>query len=270
MKDLPKTTHLDLEPDNGWLRIWFNQPQLRNALTAEATEQLIAVLEAIRDDREVRGITLRGRGGIFCAGGDLKSFAALESMSQQDAYDAAIKISRNGARLFRLINEAPQFTLVIVEGAAMAGGLGLSCAADAIIAAKGSRFSLTETRIGLSPAQIAPYVIQRLGYAKGRQMMITAQMLNAEQALETGLIDQLADDDSDLERLEMEYINQIKKCAPGAVAITKQVINAINENSRDAQVQFAAEKFADCLTGDEAREGVASFVEKRKPDWSDS
>ena len=119
MSTLPKTENILLEEDHAWLTIWFNRPDNRNALSKELTTELKAVLNAIRDDRSIRGITLRGKGGVFCAGGDLKGFKNNYQGGSQTVDDIAAS-SRQGGEMFDLINEMPQFVLILVEGAAIA------------------------------------------------------------------------------------------------------------------------------------------------------
>nr|MCS5653593.1 enoyl-CoA hydratase/isomerase family protein [Candidatus Neomarinimicrobiota bacterium] len=172
MTNLPHTKNLELDISNDWLTIWLNRPNSRNALTNEMIEDFNNVFNSIRDDRSVRGITFRGKEGVFCAGADLK---AIQSMFDgKSKKEDVIRFSIAAGNFFESINTLPQVTVMVIEGAAMAGGLGLACCGDFIITHKDTRFSLTETMIGLTPAQISPFVIQRLGFVKGKQLMLTA------------------------------------------------------------------------------------------------
>ena len=153
MTELPKTENILLENDNGWLTIWLNRPDNRNALSKELTAELKAVLNAVRDNRAIRGITLRGKGGVFCAGGDLKGFKNNYQGGSQTAEDIAAS-SRQGGLMFDLINEMPQVVLILVEGAAMAGGLGMVCTADIVAVTKDAKFAMTETAIGIPPEDV--------------------------------------------------------------------------------------------------------------------
>lgn len=265
MTTLPNVSAVEPQLTNGWLTIWFNQPESRNALTRELTADLIATLQAVRDDRSVRGITLRGRGGVFCAGGDLKAFNAGQKGGQNR--DDIIALSKNGARMFDLVNTMPQVVIAIVEGAAMAGGFGLACCADVVICEAGARFAMTETMIGLSPAQISPFVLQKLGYATARRLMLTAARFDGREAAELGFADFVGDTVEALEVHERQIRKQVLKCAPGAVADMKSLILALPGLSRAETVQFAAENFATRMLSNEGKEGVASFVEKRTPGW---
>ncbi|MEW4468600.1 enoyl-CoA hydratase-related protein [Parasphingorhabdus sp. JC815] len=269
MTKLPETHTLELELKQGWLTIWLNQPDNRNALSDALVAELAAVLKAVRNDRTVRGITLRGRGGVFCAGADLKNFKENFQGANNGggARDATIKMSMEAAEIFDLVNNAPQVVIVLIEGAAMAGGFGLSCCADVVICESGARFAMTETAIGLTPAQISPFVIQKLGYAAARRLMLTAARFDGTQAHKLGFADFIADDVAGLEKIEMQLRKQVLGTAPGAVAATKELLSQIAGKPREEVIRLAAENFADRMVSDEAREGVASFFEKRKPSW---
>lgn len=267
MEKLPDTKEIQLQSEAGWLTIWLNRAEARNALTAEMIGELRSVLSAVRDDREVRGITLRGRGGVFCAGGDVKGFKATFQGGGQSVEDIAAS-SRRAGELFRLINTMPQVVIVLVEGAAVAGGLGMACAGDVVVVTRDARFSLTETRLGIPPAQIAPYVVQRIGLAAARRIMLTATRFDGSDAKALGIADFLANDSAELETLEAVIRADVMRCAPGAIAVTKELALAATRLDAEAMLDLAAQRFAECMLGDEGREGVAAFVEKRKPRWA--
>ena len=158
----------------------------------------------------------------------------------------------------------PQVTVSVVEGAAMAGGFGIACSTDLLITMSNARYALTETQIGLTPAQIAPYVINRLGFAKGRKMMLLGDHIDGNDALKIGLADYVADDTEKLSEVLENIQQQVMKCAPGAIAATKEIIDSCNT----INTVMAADLFSDCLVGDEGQEGFSSFFEKRKPYWA--
>jgi isohexenylglutaconyl-CoA hydratase len=268
MINLPKTENILLEQDAGWLTIWFNRPDNRNALSKELTTELKEVLNAVHDKKNIRGITLRGKGGVFCAGGDLKGFKNNYQGGSQTVEDIAAA-SRQGGQMFDLINELPQVVLILVEGAAIAGGLGMVCCADAVAVTKDARFAMTETAIGIPPAQIAPFVAQRLGLRIARRLMVTASRFDGEEAHRLGLADYVVDDPAGLDQIEADMKKQVRRCAPGANAVTKAIVLATRHLNREQQLDFAAKGFAECMLSDEGREGVASFIEKRKPIWAE-
>jgi isohexenylglutaconyl-CoA hydratase len=267
MTTLPQTEHLLTERDGSVLTIWLNRPQARNALSAEMVDDIDTILDAVRDDRSVRTLVVRGKGGFFCAGGDLKGF---QSGLQGDATDAD-EVARDNRRFGDLmikLNEQPQVVIALVEGAAIGGGLGLACVADVTIVTRDARFRLSETSLGIPPAQIAPFVTERVGLTQARRLMLTGARFTGQAAVDYGVAHLLAEDSADLERQYAEVLAQIALCAPGANAVTKGIVFATTRRPRGEALDFAARGFADCMLGDEGREGVAAFVEKRKPCWA--
>jgi len=257
---------LDVAFHKGWLTLWFNQPETRNAMTAALMDDLTRVLIAARDTKSVRGITLRGRNGVFCSGGDLKSFQS--NFQAGNTKDDILAMSRESAAIFDLINTMPQVVVCLIEGAAMAGGFGMACCADVVICHSEARFAMTETMIGLCPAQISPFVIKKLGYATARRLMLTAARFDGTEAQTLGFADITGDSVEALEAAEMQIRKQVLKCAPGAVANTKRLIHGMPGLAREDAIDFAAENFASSLLSNEAREGLAAFLTKRKPAWA--
>lgn len=280
MITLPETRWLELELADQWLTIRLNAVENRNALTDALSAELRAVLMAInpnfdlsddyaqRDDFAVRGITLRGNGGVFCAGGDLKAFQSLRELTGDDQLLAAIETSMTGAELFWLVNQAPQVVVALVEGAAVAGGLGLACAADFVFATADATLSFSETRLGLVPAQIAPYVIARTGQQRARRMLLTGMHMTGSEALEARLIDAVAADRAELAQLESELVRDVLRCAPGAVDSTKRIMDRVAGLDLLEFQKQAGAHFAASVTGVEGREGIDAFFGKRAPEWS--
>lgn len=257
---------LETKVSAGWLTIRLNRPEARNALSAEMVDDLLVLLNQTADDRLIRGVTLRGNGGTFCAGGDLKGFkSGLQAQSDLAAIEAA---SKQAGELFHRINTLPQVVVILVEGAAMAGGLGMVCAADVVAVTSDARFALTEVTLGIPPAQIAPYVVARLGLATARRLMLTAARFDGVEAGRVGLADYVVSTASALDQVEAEIRKSVQKCAPSANAVTKDILLAAQTLSADQMRDYAAKGFAKCLAGDEGREGIAAFLEKRKPAWA--
>jgi isohexenylglutaconyl-CoA hydratase len=263
---LPDVEQLALEPVGDTLTIWFNRPDTRNALSAPMTEELNAVLEELPGS-DYRFVVLRGRGGTFCAGGDLKMFRNVfqAGMSREDivAFSAAF------GRTLAAIRALPQLFVVVIEGAAMAGGLGIACLADVVISTRDARFALTEVTLGIPPAQIAPLVIERVGASEARRLLLTAQRFDGAAALELGMVHYAEADSDVLEERLAGVLADARRAAPGAIALTKQIIDSVAVLDEQARVQFAAERFADAMLGDEAREGMVAFAEKRPTRWAE-
>lgn len=263
---LPVSEHLELERDGAWLTVWFNAPEKRNPLTGERVAALIRLCEALQGS-DIRGVTFRGRGGIFCAGGDLKAF---RSILQGDArHEDVVQLSLQAADLFDAVSGLPQFTVMAVEGAAMAGGFGLACCGDYVLADEAARFALTEARIGLTPAQIAPFVVQRLGLRTARRLMLTGETLGGDAAREAGLVDRLVPP-GEMDSAMADLRARMKAVAPQALAAIKRQVAALPTQTRAEQRQAAADSFAAAMLSDEAREGISAFLEKRKPQWAEN
>ncbi len=267
MTTLPDTKALILEPRGSVLTIWLNRPEARNALSAEMVDELGAVLDATRDDRRLRTIILRGKGGFFCAGGDIKGFKSDLQGGAPDRDDVA-RGNRSFGDLMIKLNEQPQAVIILVEGAAIGGGLGLACVGDVTIVTRDARFRLSETSLGIPPAQIAPFVTERVGLTQARRLMLTGARFTGEEAVHYGIGHILAEDAADLEAKLAQVLEQIALCAPGANAVTKGIVFETTRRPRPQALDFASRGFADCMLSEEGREGVAAFVEKRKPSWA--
>ena len=267
MTTLPDTTDLILEPRGSVLTIWFNRPEARNSLSAEMVDELSAVLDAVRDDRSLRTIILRGKGGFFCAGGDIKGFKSGLQGGAPDPGEVA-RGNRSFGDVMIKLNEQPQAVIILVEGAAIGGGLGLACVGDVTIVTRDARFRLSETSLGIPPAQIAPFVTERVGLTQARRLMLTGARFKGEEAVHYGIGHMLAEDAGDLEAKCAEVLEQIALCAPGANAVTKGIVFETTRRPRPEALDFASRGFASCMLSEEGREGVSAFVEKRKPAWA--
>ena len=266
MQNLSRTSKIHTELNDGWLTIWLNSPENRNAIGNEMMTDLLAVMDAVRDDRRIRGITLRGKNGIFCSGGDLKSFNDMQAPGVTHAEVAAM--NRRIGDVMLAMNEMPQVVICLVEGAAIAGGLGLMCCGDVILGTEDAKFSLTETMLGIPPAQIAPFVVARVGLSTARRIMLTGARFTGVEAKTYGLLDETAKDVAGLEDIETSIKRGVLKCGPGAIAATKHLILSSRDKSGPEMMDHAADVFAACMLSDEGKEGISSFVEKRKPNWS--
>lgn len=265
---LPECQHFLLERDNDWLTVWFNRPDARNALSKEVSAELAAVAAAVRDDRTLRGITLRGKGRVFCAGGDIKGFQSVFQGGEQNLDEVAAANAATG-ELFQAINTLPQVVVVLVQGAAIAGGVGLACCGDIVVSTRDALYSMTETQIGIVPAQIAPFVIGRIGLPAARRLMLTGGRFRGEEAGRLGLADHVVSTEAALEATELEIRTGVRSCSPAANAETKALLMALPRLSPEDARQAGGYAFARCMLSEEGREGVASFIEKRKPRWAE-
>ncbi|MEL6372155.1 MAG: enoyl-CoA hydratase/isomerase family protein [Pseudomonadota bacterium] len=265
MTVLPQTTELLTSLDSGWLTITLDRPEARNALSEAMATDLITTLDWAREN-SVRGITLRANGPAFCAGGDLKAFAA--ALQGTPDREALVALNKSGAEIFHKVKTAPQTIIALIDGPALAGGMGLAACADIMIVTPNAKFALTETRLGIIPAQIAPHMVDRLGSIKTKRLMLTGAKFDGTGAHEMGLADYIVPDLNAGITLESELRAQVLECAPHANAAVKELINDAAELEREAFTHAAAERFADCLISAEGKEGVTAFMQKRKPDWA--
>jgi len=259
---------IDLVQRGPHLIATLDHAQSKNALTDALMLELHQILDAAHDDDSVRTLVLRGANGVFCAGADLKAAVARisdapsgDSHGDDPAGDPVISMNRAVGELYTKLNHFPKAVIAVVEGAAFGGGFGMACCADVVLVSDKARFALTETLLGLPPAQIAPYVINRIGQSCARRLALTGVIVDAQEAIRIGLADHCYKEsqmDSELTGL----LDQIARCAPKASAVTKAILQ-----SENFSITQAAEYFASCLRDAEGREGVQAFLEKRPAAW---
>lgn len=244
--------------------ITLNRPDVKNAMNAQMVRDLIAAFEALRDQRDARAVVLSGAGGTFCAGGDIKELAAAFQSGHPEALGDASTLDH----LLRLVNQAPQVVIARVQGAAMGGGFGLVCVSDIAIASSDAKLGLPEVRLGLVPALISPYVIQRLGLTRARELMLTGRRFGAQEAEAYGLVHEFCDV-SDIESRINDLLEQIRQCSPNALKACKQLIFAVADRPPEDTLEYRANLLTDLRRSDDGMEGMLSFVQKRKPNWAE-
>jgi len=262
---LPEVDNLLLEDGGDTLTIWFNRPESRNALSAGVTEDLARVLEAL-PGAAFRFVVLRGKGGVFCSGGDLKMFRDLFQAGMPR--EEIVASNAEFGRIMAAIRALPQLFIVVIEGAAMAGGLGIACLADVVLSTRDARFALTEVTLGIPPAQITPVVMARVGASEARRLLLTAQRFDGAEAQRLGFVHFADPEVQALAARLAGIVDDARRAAPGAVALPKQIIEASGRLAGEELVQFAAGRFADAMLGEEAREGMRAFAEKRATSWA--
>ena len=258
---------LKIEIDQSWVTIWLNRPKSKNSLSTKMSAELFLVLNSIAEVKKIRGVALRGVKNCFCAGADLKEFKD-NFLDKNKSRSDIIKISEDLALLLKRLYSMPQITVALVEGPALAGGLGLACCTDFVFATEESFFSLSETRIGLSPAQISPYVIERIGKRRARHLMLKGERLTAEDAASYGLVDETLENSKKLSEFFEIFKDSCNTVGPAAVAITKQVISDSDRVIPSKRTNYLAKKFADCMISEEGKEGILAFSQKRNPKWA--
>ncbi len=248
----------------------LNRPEARNAMTRDMVAAIGALFDAVHDNREVRAIVLRGAGGHFCAGGDLKEMmAGGTERPGPDGLDPVAVHSRAFGEVMHKAGRAPQVVIAICEGAVLGGGFGLACVSDIAFAKADAKFGLPETTRGLPPAQIAPFVVERIGLTAARRLCLTGAQFDGAEALRLGLVHEGFVDEDELQAKLGRVLEQVLNCAPGANAMTKDIILNVGRKTMVEVLDDAAQKFAVAVHGAEAPEGVAAFLEKRRPRWAE-
>jgi isohexenylglutaconyl-CoA hydratase len=256
-----------LRDREGAVERWtLNSPANRNALDEEIVEALHAACADVARDPSLRFIVLGGAGGTFCAGGNLGGFASLVGKPlAAGETDPLIAMNLRFGDLLHALCALPQCLIAEVDGPAMAGGLGLVCCADVVIATLRASFAAPEVTLGIAPAQIAPFVWKRLGDRAARQCLLQGRRFGADEARAMGLVDELAED---LPRTTSALLERLRVAAPDALAATKRLLNELGIHAvKDLRPQ-AAQAFAASLRSPEAPEGLAAFAKKRAPRWA--
>jgi len=255
--------NLLVEARNGVGIVWLNRPELRNALNADMVRELKAALRALEQDDSVRAIVLAAAGEAFCAGADLNGMKAMAQASRAQNLASA----RESAALWQCIDRLRKPIIARVHGAAIAGGMGLVAACDMAIASTDASFSLSETRLGLLPATVGPYVLRAIGMRAMRRYALSAERFNAAEAYRIGLVHDLCPPE-ELDGRINDLLGALMDCAPGAISACKALLRALDGRAiDDALMEDTAHRIADIRASAEGREGIASFLEKRKPGW---
>jgi methylglutaconyl-CoA hydratase len=256
-------TTLETTLQQGVAVIWLNRPDVRNAMSAQLIAELTDAVGAAAEDDDVRAIVLAGRGKAFCAGADLNW---MKEAAQYGAAENQADAARLAA-LLRTIAEAPKPTVARVHGPAFAGGLGLVAACDIAIASYDAKFCLTEVRIGLIPAMISPYVIRAIGPRAASRWFLSAEVFDGAEAYRMGLVQEIAPPE-ELDAAVNTMLGNLLLGGPAALAATKRLIRDVTGRPvDDALAADTAGRIAAARASDEGREGIASFLEKRRPVW---
>ena len=250
---LPSTDTLQINQDGPVLHITLNRPDSRNAMSLTMVNELMAVFAAVENDADVRAIVLRGAGGHFCAGGDIKAFE---------------KLNRRFGEMITAANHQPQVLITVLEGAVLGGGFGLACISDVAIAHSGATFGLPETGLGVIPAQIAPFVVERIGLTQARRLALTGIRFQGEEARRLGIVHEVAADADSLNALLEDTLKAVRKCAPHANRVTKQLVLNVGHEPMEALLDQAAKDFAAAVNSEEGQEGTMAFVQKRPAKWN--
>ena len=247
------------------LHLTLNRPQARNALNVATVLALREALAGAERDDGVRVLVLRGAGGHFCAGADIAEMATAR-MRLASNPNAIVELNAQFGELCAAFGASGRAVVAVVEGTVMGGGFGLACAADVTLAGESAVFRLPETSLGVVPAQIAPYLVERLGTSQARRLAVTGGRIDAKTALALGLVHELHAD-AELDMALHRVLGEILQNAPQAVAATKALIAKARLHSPASLIQEAAEVFSRAALSAEGSEGQSAFLQKRKAKW---
>ena len=247
----------------GIARLTLDRPEKRNALDAACCDALASAARDLATDAAVRVVVLEGAGSVFCAGGDL------DWMRAQAGADRTTRLreARRLAEMLRALNELPKPLIARIHGAALGGGVGLVCVSDVAIASEDTAFGLTETRLGLIPATISPYVLARMGEAAARAVMLSGRRFDAAEAVRFGLVTRAVPMGALDAAVEAEVEANLL-AAPGAQEAAKRLARSLGAPIDAARIADTVERLADVWESDEAQAGIAAFLERREMPWT--
>jgi methylglutaconyl-CoA hydratase len=244
------------------LRLTLNRPEVRNAFDEEVIAALTAAVSAVSEPA-LRAVVLAGSGTVFCAGADLawmsKAIAYTQRENLSDAEDLA--------RMLERIDTLPVPVVGRIQGAALGGGVGLAAVCDIAIAAEDAVFALSEVKLGILPAVIAPYVIRKIGVSAARELFLTGARFSAARARELGLVHEVVPADRLDEAVERR-LEEIRSAGPRAIEVAKSLIRALAGAHPDDVIGLTTQTIAKQRVSDEGQEGMRAFLEKRKPGWT--
>ncbi len=256
-----QTIQFEIKDDIG--TIWLNRPEIHNAFNEVMISELIDCFEEIKKMDEIRIVVLRGRGKSFCAGADLNWMRAVANYS----YEQNFKESLNLSKCFYTIYTCAKPTIAVVHGAAIGGANGLLASCDFAYAEDNTTFSLSEVKIGIVPACISPYVTKRVGEYGSRELMLTGRRIKGKEAEHFRLVNKsLAAEE--LEEYLTSVISLLRTSGPKAMGHCKNLIfNISNKETLEQALESTAKMIAEIRASEEGQEGMAAFLEKRKPKW---
>lgn len=244
-------------------RVVLARPEVRNAFDAETIEQLHAAFNRLSGDDAVRAIVLSGDGQAFCSGGDINWMRDSLNLTYERNVAEAAALSV----MYRAIDLCPKPTIARVHGAAFGGGCGLAAACDVAVAADDAVFSFSETKLGIVPGVITPFVLAKIGASHARALFLTAERFDARRALAIGLVHHVVPS-SELDAAVDRLLHELHAAGPDAIAATKKLVRDVREATYDETLDLTARAIADRRVSDEGQEGLRAFLERRKASWA--
>lgn len=258
---------LAVSEQHGVLSVLLQRPQARNAMTLEMVRELSSVFVAAEAQGDLRVLVLRGAGGHFCAGADVKDLLRARHEPVTSTRNPVAETNAAFGHLCASFGRLSLPTVCVLEGSVLGGGLGLACAADIALGSDTASFGLPETSIGVIPAQIAPFLVERLGFSQAKRLALMGAKVDAREALTIGLIHELHAGGPALEQGLAALLERLLRCAPQATRATKRLLLRTREQPAESLIEYASLVFAAQLNSDEGAEGTRAFVEQRPPAW---
>jgi methylglutaconyl-CoA hydratase len=253
---------LEVAQESRVATITLNRPDKRNAISYELIDDLLSALEEVSHSSALL-LVLTGAGKAFCSGMDLDNLKALVGRSPEQN----LKDSETMAHLFRSLYDFPRPTIAAVNGAAIAGGCGLATLCDFTLAVPEAKFGYTEVRIGFLPAIVSTFLLRQVGEKHARDLLLTGRIIEAEEAHRIGLINEIVPGNKLIERAR-ELASQLMENSPASLVHTKRLLREHAKMELDRQLHSAVQENAAIRATPDFREGISSFLEKRKPRWS--
>jgi methylglutaconyl-CoA hydratase len=253
---------VQLAYDGGIATITLNRPEKRNAISFELIDDLLRVLDEVAKS-DVIVLIVTGAGKAFCSGMDLDNLKSLLGRSPEQN----LEDSQTMVRLFRSLYEFPKITIAAVNGPAIAGGTGLALLCDFTLAVPDAKFGYTEVRIGFVPAIVSTFLLRQVGEKQARDLLLTGRLFGAEEAARLGLVNEIVAPDKLMPRA-CELATLLMENSPASLRATKQLLTDHARAELDAQIEAAVRENAAIRSTDDFREGISSFLEKRKPAWT--
>ena len=251
-----------IEEEGAFRKIILNRPERRNAMTPEMQMELIAALERT-PAKGCRALVLTGAGDAFCSGLDLTAFQPKNSKSALEARTEAERV----ARMFLALHELETPSIAAVNGPAIGGGAGLAIVCDLTLATPEAKFGFTETRIGFVPAVVSAFLTLQIGEKRSRDLLLTGRIVDAEEAMRMGLVNEVVPHE-ELQQRTRTLADKLAHNSPQATRTTKQLLAAHWKSWLDAAMVAAINASVEARESPDFREGVAAFLEKRKPVWT--
>jgi methylglutaconyl-CoA hydratase len=261
IEDALEYSTLKFERDGRIAIVTLNRPEKRNAISTPMIEDIFAALNAAQEDSSVRVVILTGAGKAFCSGMDLETLQAIAKQT----HDENLADSRRMARMFQLVYGFPKPLITAVNGAAIAGGCGLATLSDFTIAAPEAKFGYTEVRIGFIPALVSVMLRRQVGEKQARDLLLTGRIIDAADAFRLGLVNEIVPLE-DLMKRAREVAIMYLESSPVSLAMTKRLLMS-HDNRMHEELELATQENARIRGTEDFREGLASFLEKRKPKW---